>query len=176
MLGGAGFASQKFEFVKPLDLGKGDTSKSYIKLFIVPTLYSSPEKPSDFVVTLKTQRPPPPSQPKPRSQLVYEASFTLSCASEVALGLDTFVPTYRGREVKRGDPHWRPFDPRTLYEIGLMCRSNFGKQNGEFEVIISRIDVVCASSTWRHAVDHVRRWLCLSPCFIGDESLTRDQC
>ncbi|CCA71085.1 hypothetical protein PIIN_05020 [Serendipita indica DSM 11827] len=146
VLGGAGFASQ------------------------IPISHSSPNTPSDFVVTLKTQPPPPRSQPKPRSQLVYEASFTLSSAPEIVLPLDTFVPTYRGREVKRGDPHWRPFDPQRIYEIGLMCRSNFGKQSGDFELVVSRIDIVCtpSSTRWRRTMNRIRKWLCLSSYFIEE--------
>ncbi|CAG7845964.1 SubName: Full=Uncharacterized protein {ECO:0000313/EMBL:CCA71085.1} [Serendipita indica DSM 11827] len=170
VLGGAGFASQKFEFDKPFEPGKVDTGKSCIRLSIVPISHSSPNTPSDFVVTLKTQPPPPRSQPKPRSQLVYEASFTLSSAPEIVLPLDTFVPTYRGREVKRGDPHWRPFDPQRIYEIGLMCRSNFGKQSGDFELVVSRIDIVCtpSSTRWRRTMNRIRKWLCLSSYFIEE--------
>ena len=44
--------------------------------------------------------------------------------------------TYRGKEVKIGDPMYKPLDPRRLFEISLMCRSGFGKQAGEFGVVV----------------------------------------
>ena len=50
-----------------------------------------------------------------------------------------FVPTYRGRPVERPDPKYKPLDSSRIYELSLMCRSGFGKQEGEFEVIVQSI-------------------------------------
>lgn len=45
-----------------------------------------------------------------------------------------FKPTYRGRPVRKDDPMWRPFTPASIKEISIMCRSNFDKQSGDFDL------------------------------------------
>jgi hypothetical protein len=47
---------------------------------------------------------------------------------------------YRGREVKREDPIYVPLHAETIYEMGLMCRSGFGEQEGEFELVVTGIE------------------------------------
>lgn len=46
------------------------------------------------------------------------------------------VPTYRGREVPRSDPRYEPFHSEKIYELSLMCRSGFGEQKGDFELVL----------------------------------------
>jgi hypothetical protein len=47
--------------------------------------------------------------------------------------------TYRGREVPRSDPRYEPLDPSGVYEMSLMCRSGFGKQEGDFGLVVLAI-------------------------------------
>ncbi|KAG8759516.1 hypothetical protein FRC14_005730 [Serendipita sp. 396] len=178
-LGGAGFASQKYEFKHPLNWGEIDKSKSHLTLLIIPPKASEKNvnRPSEFVVTLKTTRPPPPSQPKPRSQVTYESSFTAPTTQysspksfegiSVTLPLASFLPTYRGRAIPPDDPRWQELDPTSIYEIGFMCRSEFGKQEGDFELVISAVEVHCVrtSAIWRWCVAawrHVGHWFKLT--------------
>jgi hypothetical protein len=46
------------------------------------------------------------------------------------------VPTYRGRDVPRSDPRYEPFHSEKIYELSLMCRSGFGEQKGDFELVL----------------------------------------
>ena len=41
--------------------------------------------------------------------------------------------------MSRDDPKSKPFDPASIYEISLMCRSDFGKQEGEFELVVESV-------------------------------------
>lgn len=59
---------------------------------------------------------------------------------EVKIPFDDFIPTYRGRPVHPADPKYKPFDPAGIYEVSLMCRSDFGKQEGEFELVLESIE------------------------------------
>lgn len=145
-LGGAGFASQRFIFAPlPLHLPRHE--------FKGITLTLSPNKkklvsgdPHTFHLVLKTTLRPPsdpkhprnPPSPEPAS-ISYEAPFT-SDEEQVHLEWNQFVPTYRGREVPRTDPKYEPLDTDGIYELSLMCRSGFGKQEGEFEAIIASIE------------------------------------
>lgn len=47
--------------------------------------------------------------------------------------------TYRGREVARDDPKYQPFRSEEIYELSLMCRSAFGNQKGDFELVVDSI-------------------------------------
>ncbi|PVG02699.1 CIA30-domain-containing protein [Serendipita vermifera] len=172
VLGGAGFASQKFEFSSPLDLGSDNLEDHTLRLTVHP-IDRPDDSPKDFCITLKSERPPPPSQPKPRSQLTYEASFVAPTPSiprltvpepplslhtssfkkkeqvvrdnqhvEIDLPLSSFVPTYRGKTVPRDDPKWAQLDTRQIFELGVMCRSEFGKQQGDFQLLIERIEIL----------------------------------
>ena len=120
-------------------------------------MQSKPNAPETFTLVFKTDlntRPPskpkvPPS-PDPAS-LSYEAQFNPSHLAssagskgngkelEVYLPFDDFVPTYRGRPVPRSDPRYQPFEPANINEVSLMCRSDFGKQEGEFELVVMQM-------------------------------------
>lgn len=154
-LGGAGFASQRYRFgPEPLHLPR--TAYKGIKLTVHPSASSRSESPSTstgprankFTLVLKTtlntrppSRPKVPPQPEPAS-LSYEASFTPSKALEtevVHLAFDDLKVVYRGREVPKDDPRWQPFHPEKIYELSLMCRSDFGDQKGDFELVVGDI-------------------------------------
>ena len=155
-LGGAGFASQRYRFgPEPLHLPR--TTYQGVTLTIHPSSSasevsstSSSPRANTFTLVLKTSlntrppsRPKTPPQPDPAS-LSYEASFTPSkqakdAAEVVNLAFDDFKVTYRGREVPKHDPRWQPFHSEKIYELSLMCRSDFGGQKGDFEVVVGDI-------------------------------------
>jgi hypothetical protein len=160
-LGGAGFASQRFTFGPiPLHLPPLEyqgLSINYLSSRLEDDATAKPPKPHTYTITLKTTQPtyyPPPGQPKPPKTpepavLSYEYSFDTSSSSSglkkpspisIELPFGDFVPTYRGREVKKDNPIYRPLQTETIYEFSLMCRSGFGEQEGEFELIILGID------------------------------------
>lgn len=184
VLGGAGFASQKFSFSPPLHL-HGSGAHAGLKLSVLSK--NRPEDvPSRFVITLKTEPPPPPSQPKPRSQLTYEATFAAPSAknesskfTSVFLPYDSFVPTFRGRAVPRDSPRWKPLDPSRVYELGIMCRSEFGKQQGDFDLSIERIEAVkCCKTPWSRIMAAIGRledklWTALACTTAKDLDHTR---
>ena len=154
-LGGAGFASQRYRFgPEPLHLPR--TTYKGVTLTIHPSSSSSSKsvttsetpRASSFTLVLKTtlntrppSRPKTPPQPEPAS-LSYEASFTPSKKDgpeTVKLAFDDFKVTYRGREVPKDDPRWQPFHSEKIYELSLMCRSDFGGQKGDFELVVGEI-------------------------------------
>lgn len=98
--------------------------------------------------TIRTKPPKEPKlppQPEP-AVLTYEAPFTRphpsasvgegSGVERVDIDWSDFKPHYRGREVPRDDGRWKPLDTEGIYEISFMCRSGFGKQQGDFGVVI----------------------------------------
>lgn len=113
----------------------------------------------------------------------YEAS--------VLLPLDSFTPTFRGRTVPRDSPQWKKLDLSQVYELGIMCRSEFGKQSGDFELVLEKIELVnigdhrTRNSLWKHcktrlgdavaAVGHLEAvmWASLTGLFCCNGNLTR---
>lgn len=143
---------------RPLHLPRLQYNGIYIN--VVPDTTQSatvdkPDAPSDFTIVLKTNlRSKPPSPPKTTpspdpASLSYEANFTApSPSSHVAgspqpktfsFGWDDFKAVYRGREIDRNDPRYEVFDPGAIYEFSLMCRSGFGKQEGDFGVVVLEV-------------------------------------
>ncbi|WVQ85618.1 hypothetical protein IAT38_007784 [Cryptococcus sp. DSM 104549] len=113
-----------------------------------------PSSPTTFTFVLKTSPTAPiPRDPRvppvPRaSQLTYEANFTRpegslsghqSTETTVKFKWEDFKASYRGREIKEGDPKWAPLDTNGVYEVSVMCRSGFGEQEGEYGVIVTGI-------------------------------------
>lgn len=161
-LGGAGFASQLYMFgPSPLHLPR--TEFEGITIHVAPSpkqvtsdvgMSKKPSTPHTFTLVLKTEpqtkRPQPPQvppYPEPAS-LSYEHNFSApshfsgsnGTTGKVELCFKDFKPVYRGREVSRDDPRYRPFDSSRTYELSLMCRSGFGKQEGEFDIVIAGIE------------------------------------
>ncbi|KAK1927967.1 complex I intermediate-associated protein 30-domain-containing protein [Papiliotrema laurentii] len=151
-LGGAGFASQRYRFgPEPLRLPRLDYKGISLVVrpdqpdVVAPTGHSA----NTFTLVLKQNlstrppsRPKTPPQPDPAS-LSYEASFTPSRSVDnsqtITLDFEQFKPTYRGREVGKDDPKYEPLRPETIYELSLMCRSDFGGQKGKFSLIVEEI-------------------------------------
>ncbi|WWD18069.1 hypothetical protein CI109_102516 [Kwoniella shandongensis] len=172
-LGGAGFASQVYRY-GPTPLHLPRTEYTGISLSVLPdpsiaaTLDHS--SPTEFTLVLKTsptshipKHPKVPGPPR-AAQLSYEASFELPKTNtytydekswsattikitEVIFDWNDFKATYRGREVKPGEERYVPLDTTGVYEISLMCRSGFGKQEGEFGLIVKSIDSVKKANT-----------------------------
>lgn len=149
-LGGAGFASQTHLF-GPAPLHLSRVEYDGLRLSILPDEDAPKSSPSNFTLILKnTLRTKPPQEPKLPPQpepavLSYEVSFPRPQATsgldhqkpiEVLFAWSDFKPHYRGREVPRDDEKWKPLDTEAIYEISFMCRSGFGKQEGDFGVVI----------------------------------------
>ncbi|KAJ9127751.1 hypothetical protein QFC24_000034 [Naganishia onofrii] len=129
------------------------------------------EKPKHFTLVLKGSIPPLRPDGRRESTLSYEYTFiNTSCTSTSSTTIDNpheqqhqrrtitipwsdFSPTYRGRPITPKDPQYTPLDPGSvdprngeeqggIAEISLMCRSGFGKQQGEFELVVRRIEAV----------------------------------
>ncbi|KAG8888303.1 hypothetical protein FRB99_004127, partial [Tulasnella sp. 403] len=137
-LGGAGFASQRYAFDPPLNLDY--TRFSGIRIEVVPCSEGGAR---EFTMTIATTPSESTPDGKPASRVSWEASFSIPSGNAkdvrlVELPFGAFVPTYRGRKVE-GKPE---FATRTTYEVGVMCRSGFGKQKGKFGVGIRRVEVV----------------------------------
>lgn len=117
--------------------------------------------PTRFTLVLKTSIPPTRPDGRRQSTLSYEYTFTShtspthASTRRLTIPWSAFVPTYRGRPITPGDPEYTPLDPgsRThhghgkrmrggIRELSLMCRSDFGKQEGAFELVVRRIDAV----------------------------------
>jgi len=83
--------------------------------------------------------------PQPEASVIsYEVSFARPSsndskhqkATQVDLAWSDFKPHYRGREVPRDDEKWKPLNTEAIYEVSFMCRSGFGKQEGDFGVVV----------------------------------------
>ena len=92
------------------------------------------------------KRPKHPTDPDP-AVISYEATFMSSpprapSGDKVRIDFtwDAFTPTFRGKEIKREDPKYQPLKSETIYELSMMCRSGFGKQEGDFEVVLLAIE------------------------------------
>ena len=130
------------------------------------TSSSSNAGPTDFVHTLKTQDPERRPDGRLESRISYEYHFSSTTATATASSRPSseqsskyfkttlfaqwsdFKPTYRGRPVSQpGDGGQykemsaaaAPLNPSALTELGWMCRSNFGKQQGAFELYVGKV-------------------------------------
>jgi hypothetical protein len=65
----------------------------------------------------------------------------------VVLPFSSFTPTFRGRTVPPDSPQWKEMDVGQVYELGIMCRSEFGKQQGDFALVLEKIEVVTVKSS-----------------------------
>ncbi|GKZ22851.1 hypothetical protein AbraIFM66951_004975 [Aspergillus brasiliensis] len=126
-LGGAGFASQHTSSTTELwDLS------SYAGLEL-----SIPKSDGyTYTLNLKDILQDPRLDGRQRSGLVWEADFKVKEGeNKVRLAWKEFRPTYRGKEVHMG----RPLMLAGVKRFGIMIRSFFGKQEGEFELEIESI-------------------------------------
>ncbi|GLA61461.1 hypothetical protein AtubIFM54640_001980 [Aspergillus tubingensis] len=126
-LGGAGFASQHTASTTDLwDLS------SYAGLEL-----SIPKSDGHtYTLNLRDELQDPRPDGRQRSGLVWEAKFKVEKGqTKVKLGWREFRPTYRGREVHMG----RPLILAGVKQFGIMIRSFFGEQEGDFELEIEWI-------------------------------------
>ncbi|WWC58402.1 uncharacterized protein I303_100942 [Kwoniella dejecticola CBS 10117] len=156
-LGGAGFASQAYRYgPSPLKLPQLSYSGISLHYQSDPQTKYTCSTPTDFTFILKTtptanipKHPKTPGPPR-EAQLTYEATFSLPHSSSISMTehheakfkWKDFKATYRGRHVPEGDEKWVPLDPALIYELSIMCRSDFGKQHGDFGVVITAIEAI----------------------------------
>ncbi|WWC86045.1 uncharacterized protein L201_000916 [Kwoniella dendrophila CBS 6074] len=173
-LGGAGFASQSYRYgPSPLKLSKIDFDGILIKYQldfnktkddnnISSEAEAESTKPKRFTFVLKTtptshipKHPKIPNKPR-EAQLTYEVQFDLphqtssvssTSSSEASFKWQDFRAVYRGKTIPEGDEKWVPLDTNLIYELSLMCRSDFGKQKGDFGVIINSIEAIKKKQT-----------------------------
>lgn len=102
--------------------------------------------PRDFVLSLKTDQPEKRPDGRIESRITYEYRFSKpSKPSLIAQASTTklfapwsaFEPTYRGRPADNAPE----LDLTHLTELSLMCRSNFGKQSGDFSLVLGQISL-----------------------------------
>lgn len=99
---------------------------------------------TDYVLTLKTAAPERRPDGRLQSRLSFEFPFSSSSPNQTkhtTLWSD-FQPTYRGRPVKGR------LDPAHITEIGWMCRSNFGQQEGHFAVGLTQVKALREDRSW----------------------------
>ncbi|KAL7420168.1 hypothetical protein Q5752_005134 [Cryptotrichosporon argae] len=185
-LGGAGFASRNTTFgPHPLRLSRATHAGLVVCLSPDARLSVGSSTPATLTIVLKNALSGPPKDKGPRpAQVTFEAHVVIPLSPARALThrvpWTEFNPVYRGRDVDQSDPRYRPLDTEAIYEMSLMCRSAFGKQEGDFGVVVEDIsawekddngakadeagagdDAACedvGSGCWRG----IRRWLGLS--------------
>ncbi|WVW82073.1 hypothetical protein I302_104078 [Kwoniella bestiolae CBS 10118] len=153
-LGGAGFASQSYRYgPSPLRLPSLSYSGISISYLPDPKTHYTEKTPRDYTFVLKTtptanipKHPKTPGPPR-EAQLTYEVTFSLPHSSEEReekreFRWNEFQATYRGRKIPEGDERWVPLDPGLIYELSIMCRSDFGKQHGDFGVVVTSIEAI----------------------------------
>lgn len=103
---------------------------------------SKPHKPNTFTIALKNVLPERRPDGRNESVLNYEShvKFTTPGWVTVAIPFSAFKPTYRGREVDPKDPMYKPFDSGSIVEMSIMCRSNFAKQAGAYDISFESIN------------------------------------
>ncbi|OWZ54996.1 hypothetical protein C356_01620 [Cryptococcus neoformans c45] len=159
-LGGAGFASQSFLYGPyPLHLPRIKYEGIVISALPDPLQLSQADahlfkEPMEFTFVIKTtptnhipKHPKVPPAPR-AAKLTYEVHFILAQENNQGktpgeqkfyFPWGDFKAVYRGKEVKGDGPKWVPLDTSSIYEVSLMCRSGFGKQEGDFGVIVTGI-------------------------------------
>ncbi|KAK9899520.1 NADH:ubiquinone oxidoreductase complex I intermediate-associated protein 30 [Cystobasidium minutum MCA 4210] len=85
---------------------------------------------------------------------------------------DQFVPTYRGRPIPKHEA--KPFNPADIKEISIMCRSNFGKQSGDFNLFIA--DITAFTEDHKSNIPNLlsKAWNWLRDWFLYIMGLRRD--
>lgn len=134
-LGGAGFASQRTT---------GENRSWDVSAYDGLEIEIAKSDTKRYAITLKDILLPPTSDGREQSSLVWEFDFVVN-GTKGPTGLQTvFVPwgalkaTYRGRE----QPDAKPLDLKKILRFGLMMRSFFDEQEGEFELVIGAIKAV----------------------------------
>lgn len=179
-LGGAGFASQHSAGTEHWDLSAYDG----ILLTIETSGASQADAGKRFLITLKDAIPGRRDDGREQSGISWEAEFTNSPAApgdggergtgqrHVFLGWDAFEPTYRGRP----KPDAEPLDKSDIKRIGLMMRSFFGQQDGDFSLVIRDIRAAAQpSAPIASSVEASQRGLDRQAQGGGDEQSEADE-
>ncbi|GAA5889825.1 hypothetical protein JCM6882_004336 [Rhodosporidiobolus microsporus] len=194
-LGGAGFASQSFTFTPRLNLDPSRSSGLLLTFIpptlppITPRNTLSvlpPHEPHKFVVLLKNEEPARRPDGRRESVVVYEWVLDVrdyeagfeggeeagEKAEEEKRGREReevtvlarwseFKAHYRGKEKEDA----KPLDPSSIYELGFMCRSNFGEQAGNFALDIVSLaeapregQLARAKGWWASLLQLLGRW------------------
>ncbi|PHH81527.1 hypothetical protein CDD82_588 [Ophiocordyceps australis] len=135
-LGGAGFASQHTAGTLALDL------RDYEGI-VVSIAGPDAADGKRYALTVKDELPPLGHDGREQASVSWEAQFTAHKPGDVKLAWDDFKPTYRGRPKH----DCKPLNRGDIQRIGLMMRSYFGKQSGDFSLNLHGI------LAWRHATD-----------------------
>ncbi|KAH6610660.1 hypothetical protein Trco_000680 [Trichoderma cornu-damae] len=131
-LGGAGFASQH-------SLGVLDWDLSGYEAGVVVAVAQADGK--RYALTLKDEIPPPRDDGREEAGVSWEAEFAVRQdgsdldLKHVYLPWSAFKPTYRGRP----KPDAKPLDLSSVKRVGLMMRSFFGDQEGDFSIDIHAV-------------------------------------
>lgn len=163
-LGGAGFASQCHTFEVGLKLPRDEYAGLAITVSSpLPTSSDThasmekhgPVKPYEYTLTLKTSTPSLRPDGRRESTISYEHTFPIpgsTSPTRLTIPWHAFEATYRGRTLPATDPAYVPLDPGSttpdgkqkggIAEMSLMCRSAFGRQEGEFDVRVMSIEAV----------------------------------
>ncbi|ODA82250.1 hypothetical protein RJ55_00757 [Drechmeria coniospora] len=127
-LGGAGFASQHSLGTLSWDL------RDYEGIIVA---VAGPGKADGkrYALTLKDELPPPRDDGREQAAISWEAEFVADKPGDVKLRWEDFQATYRGRP--KGDA--RPLNLGDIKRVGLMMRSFFGQQEGDFSLELHAI-------------------------------------
>ncbi|KPM42592.1 hypothetical protein AK830_g4021 [Neonectria ditissima] len=127
-LGGAGFASQRTVGELALDLS------GYAGLVLALGGGASGHR---YTLTLKDAIPGDRGDGRDQAGLSWETDFEAPReGGDVPLPWDKFRATYRGRDKEDAEP----LDLTSIKRVSLMMRSFFGKQDGDFELVIHAIE------------------------------------
>ncbi|KAJ5288845.1 hypothetical protein N7478_001875 [Penicillium angulare] len=126
-LGGAGFASQRTTGDLDWDLSLYDGIE----------LVLGPSDGKTYTLTLKDQILPKRPDGRDRSSVSWEFDFKSKSGGKLFIPWGAFRPTYRGREVEGGK-----LDLKGIKRVGIMVRSFFGEQEGDFELGIYSISAL----------------------------------
>ncbi|TQS32989.1 hypothetical protein Golomagni_06683 [Golovinomyces magnicellulatus] len=125
-LGGAGFASQYSAGSLDLDLSDYDG-------IVLDVIEASDHK--RYALTIKDNIPPRRGDGRLKSTVTWEAEFKPSGPGEIFLPWDDFKATYRGKD----RPEEEPLDLKSIKRIGIMMRSFFDEQDGDFSIELRSI-------------------------------------
>ncbi|KAL3962657.1 hypothetical protein ACCO45_004180 [Purpureocillium lilacinum] len=122
-LGGAGFASQHSIGDLSLDL------RDYEGIIVA---IAGPDHADGkrYALTLKDNLPPPRDDGREQSGVSWEAEFVAKKPGDVKLRWEDFKPTYRGKPKHDAEP----LNLGDIKRVGLMMRSFFGQQEGDFSL------------------------------------------
>ncbi|KAM4063114.1 complex I intermediate-associated protein 30 (CIA30) domain-containing protein [Hirsutella rhossiliensis] len=127
-LGGAGFASQRTRGALALDLRAYDG-------VVVSIAGPAAADGKRYALTLKDSLEPPRRDGRDRAGVSWEADFVADRPRDVKLVWSDFKPTYRGRPKEDAEP----LDLAGIKRVGLMMRSFFGQQEGDFSLELHAI-------------------------------------